>query len=544
MNRVTWTVPEQRPWFTVWPKGVRKTLKYPKIALWEFLIQTSKKHPERTAIIHNSHQITYKNLTRYVNKLATVLGSLGVKKGDRVLLYLPNIPEYIISYYAVLRLGAIVTPINPLVREGEFNYIFANIEPTALVVHAPLYPIAAPSLTNFSEENVLIVESTKESVKTQSFEAKIASFKAQPPQVDFFPEEDTAVIQYTGGTTGMPKGSMLTHFNLVANAFQNAKWFNWTKEDVVMGTLPLYHSWGACCNMNSTMLVGATLLLVTRFKPEIALEAIQKEKVTCWYGPPTLFTLLVNHPALTKYDLSSLRYVKIGAAPIPEEIRRQWEHLTGVKMILGYGLTEASPETLSSPPDDIRSGTVGIPIMDTDAKIVDMETGSKELLPEETGELIVRGPQVMKGYWKDPDQTRHSLRNGWLYTGDLACIDDDGYFIIVDRLKNTIKYKGYSVFPAELENLLYSHPAVKECCVVGKPDTFTGEIPKAFVVLKEGYNSTKEELIEYCKDRIAPYKRIREVVFVDSLPKTAVGKILARELREQERRKFQNSKMV
>ena len=539
---MTWKVPEKRPWFAVWPKSIPKTLKYPNIALWEFLIQTSKKNPEHTAIIHNTQRITYKNLARQVDNLATALGSLGVKKGDRVLLFLPNIPEYIISYYAVIRLGAIVTPVNPLAKEGEFNYVFSSVEPAVIVVHAPLYPITAPSLTNFSEDKVLVVESMEIPAGTQPFEALLTSSKAQLPQIDFIPAEDTAVIQFTGGTTGMPKGTMLTHFNLVANALQNVKWFNWTKKDVMMGTLPLCHSWGACCNMNSTFMVGATLLLVTRFKPETALEAIQKEKVTCWYGPPTLFTLLVNLPTLTKYDLSSLRYVKIGAAPIPEEIRRQWEHLTGVKMILGYGLTEASPETLSSPPNDIRPGTVGIPIMDTDAKIVDLETGLKELLPGETGELIVRGPQVMKGYWKDPDQTRHSLRNGWLYTGDLARIDEDGYFIIVDRLKNTIKYKGYSVFPAELENLLYSHPAVKECCVVGKPDTFTGEIPKAFVILKEGHNPTKEELIDYCKERIAPYKRIREVEFVDSLPKTAVGKILARELREQERMKYRNSK--
>ncbi|MFQ5818972.1 MAG: class I adenylate-forming enzyme family protein [Candidatus Heimdallarchaeota archaeon] len=539
---MTWKVPEKRPWFAVWPKGIPKTLKYPNIALWEFLIQTSKKNPKHTAIIHNTQRITYKILAQQVDNLAAALGSLGVKKGDRVLLFLPNIPEYIISYYAVIRLGAIVTPVNPLAKEGEFNYVFSSVEPAVIVVHAPLYPITAPSLTNFSEDKVLVVESTETPAGTQPFEALLTNSKAQLPQIDFIPAEDTAVIQFTGGTTGMPKGTMLTHFNLVANALQNVKWFNWTKEDVMMGTLPLCHSWGACCNMNSTIMVGATLLLVTRFIPEIALEAIQTEKVTCWYGPPTLFTLLVNHPTLTNYDLSSLRYVKIGAAPIPEEIRRQWEHLTGVKMILGYGLTEASPETLSSPPDDIRPGTVGIPIIDTDAMIVDLETGSKEILPGETGELIVRGPQVMKGYWKDPDQTRHSLRNGWLYTGDLARIDEDGYFLIVDRLKNTIKYKGYSVFPAELENLLYSHPAVKECCVVGKPDAFTGEIPKAFIVLKEGYNPTKEELIEYCKERIAPYKRIREVEFVDSLPKTAVGKILARELREQERRKFQNSK--
>lgn len=294
--------------------------------------------------------------------------------------------------------------------------------------------------------------------------------------------------------------------------------------------------------MNSTFAVGATLLLITRFVPEPALAALQKEKVTVWYGPPTLFTVLINHPTISDYDLSSLRYVKIGAAPIPEEVRRQWEILTGgVQMVLGYGLTEACPETLSSPPDDVRPGTVGIPIMDTDIKIVDMETGTKELPLCEPGELIVRGPQVMKGYWDDPDQTKRALRDGWLYTGDLARIDEDGYITIVDRLKHTIKYKGYSVFPAEVENILYSHPSVRECAVVGKPESFAGEIPKAFVVLKEGHALTEGELIEYCRENIAPYKRIREVEFVTDLPKTAVGKILARQLREQEREKYYKS---
>jgi len=242
----------------------------------------------------------------------------------------------------------------------------------------------------------------------------------------------------------------------------------------------------------------------------------------------------VNHPAITKYDLSSLRCVKAGAAPIPNSTKRKWDSLTGVELILGYGLTEASPETHDSPPNRVKIGSVGIPIINTDAKIVDIETGTKELPLGEVGELIVKGPQVMKGYMKCPEETERALRDGWLYTGDIARMDEEGYFYIVDRLKDTIKYKGYSVFPAEVENVLYMHSLIKECAVIGKPDPVAGEIPKAYVVLKEGTTITKGELIEYCQKRIASYKRIREVEFVAELPKNIAGKILRRALRNRE----------
>jgi long-chain acyl-CoA synthetase len=247
-----------------------------------------------------------------------------------------------------------------------------------------------------------------------------------------------------------------------------------------------------------------------------------------------MFTHIVNHPAITKYDLSSLRCVKAGAAPIPHSTKRKWDNLTGVELMLGYGLTEASPETHDSPPNRVKIGSVGIPLIDTDAKIVDIETGTKELPLGEIGELIVKGPQVMICYRNCPEETKRTIRSGWLYTGDIAKMDEEGYFYIVDRLKDTIKYKGYSVSPAEVENVLYTHPSIKECAVVGKPDSVAGEIPIAYVVLKEGATVTKDELIEYCRKRIAAYKRIREVEFVAELPKNVAGKILRRALRNME----------
>lgn len=535
-------VPEDRPWLALWPNAIPKTLEYPQIALWEFLSQSAVKFPQQTAVIHNNQRIPYSELDLHVKKFALALVQLGVKKGDRVALFLQNVPEYIISYYGALRQGAIVLPMNPLVKEDEFNTIFSSTTPSILVLDEALFSVAAPSLKDVSSENTISVGFNEASGRAQSFDSLLTRQKGQLDRVEINPD-DPAIIQYTGGTTGIPKGAVLSHRNLVANALQNCAWFNWTEKDVVMGTLPLYHSWGASVNMNSVFAVGATLLLVTRFQIDTALESIEREKATTWYGPPTLFTMLVNYPELSNYTLSSLRYVKIGAAPIPEEIRRQWESMTGgVKMVLGYGLTEACPEAISSPPGDIRSGTVGIPIMDTDAKIVDIETGKKELSLGEAGELIISGPQVMKGYWKDSNQTNFALREGWLFTGDMASIDKDGYVTIIDRLKNTIKYKGYTVFPAEIENVLYKHPSVKECCVVGKPDSFAGEIPKAFIVLKERHNPTAEEIIEFCRKQITPYKRVREVEFVDRLPKTTVGKILARKLREQERIKYNQLK--
>lgn len=530
-------VPKQRPWFAVWPKTVPKSLDYPKIALWEFLAQSAKKFPQQTALIHKNQRISYSELDFSSQKFALALNQLGVKKGDRVALFLHNVPEYIISYYGALRQGAVIVPMNPLIKEEEFNNIFSSTLPKILVLDDALFSVAVPSLNELSQVNTISVGSKEESEHAQSFDSLLTHQKGQLEQVDINPN-DLAVIQYTGGTTGVPKGAMLSHRNLVANALQNCVWFNWTKQEVVMGTLPLYHSWGACVNMNSVFAVGATLLLFTRFSIDQGLAVLEREKATVWYGPPTLFAMLVNNPKFSDYDLSSLRYVKIGAAPIPEEIRRQWVTLTGgVRMILGYGLTEACPEAISSPPEDIRSGTVGIPIIDTDAKIVDIETGRTELPPDEPGELILHGPQVMQGYWEDPAQTKLALRDGWLFTGDMASVDKEGYVSILDRLKNTIKYKGYTVFPAEVENVLYKHPSVKECCVIGKPDSFAGEIPKAFIVLKEGQKPTPEEIVEFCQNQIAPYKRIREVEFVNSLPKTAVGKVLARELREQERKK-------
>ncbi|MBI4188508.1 MAG: AMP-binding protein, partial [Chloroflexi bacterium] len=341
-------------------------------------------------------------------------------------------------------------------------------------------------------------------------------------------------IVYTGGTTGLPKGVLLTHYNLVDNAMLNTAWFGWTNKDVIMGVLPFYHSWGASSSVISAVSCGARVVIFPRFDAQELLAAIEKEKATVIYGAASLFTMLTTSLLINKYDLSSLRYIKAGAMPIPPEIKVRWEQITGVKMVLGYGLSEASPETHNSPLLRVKPGTVGIPVIDTDARIVDKETGETELSPGEVGELVIRGPQVMKGYLNRPEDTKEAFAGGWLHTGDLARMDEEGYFSIVDRKKEIIKYKGYTIAPAEIEAVLYEHPAVKECAVVGKPDASAGEIPKAYVVLKDGYGPCADELMKFCEQKVSPYKKIREVEFIAEIPKTQVGKVLRRLLRDRD----------
>lgn len=525
-------VPPERSWFNVWPKGMPTTINYPEAPLYKLLKESAEKHPNKLAIDHEKDQISYEKLDALSDKLAAALRDLDIKKGSSALIFLPNIPEFIISYYAILKAGGVVASVNPLSKEIELEYALNNSESETIIAHESLYPIVKKAQKGTNLRNTIIV-GEKQYQNTYLFRDLVAKYTSQSFEVEIRPKQDAAVIQYTGGTTGTPKGAMLTHYNLVSNAIMNAHWFKWSSNDVILGVLPLCHSWGACY-MNSTFYAGATLILITRFDLEKVLEIVEKKKVTVWYGAATMFTLIVNHPAITKYDLSSLRCVKAGAAPIPHSTKRKWDNLTGVELMLGYGLTEASPETHDSPPNRVKIGSVGIPLIDTDAKIVDIETGTKELPLGEIGELIVKGPQVMICYRNCPEETKRTIRSGWLYTGDIAKMDEEGYFYIVDRLKDTIKYKGYSVFPAEVENVLYTHPSIKECAVIGKPDSVAGEIPIAYVVLKEGATVTKDELIEYCRKRIAAYKRIREVEFVAELPKNVAGKTLRRALRNME----------
>ena len=525
-------IPENRPWFKFWPEKVPYHIDYPEIPLFQLLAETAKQYPNNIAFNYRGLGLSYQDLDTITTKLASFLATLGIRKGDRVLLFLPNSLQFIIGYYGIMKTGGIAVPANPLFKSLELEQRLNNSKAKTVITNEELCPLIK-EIRNKAKIETIVMPGDEEVANMFWMERLVKDKPLLSLPSEIKPKKDVAVIIYTGGTTAMPKGVMLTHYNLVTNAIQNAAWFGWNPKDVVIGLLPFYHSWGACTCLNSTIYAGARVIILPRFDAEKLLETIEREKATVLYGAASLFAMLVSFPFLTKYNLSSLRYVKAGAMPIPVEIKERWEKLTGVKMILGYGLSEASPETHNSPPNRVKPGTIGIPIMDTDTRIVDIETGRTNLPPGQEGELIIKGPQVMKGYWRNPGETREALRGGWLYTGDLATMDEDGYFRIVDRKKDIIKYKGYTIAPAELENVVYTHPAVKECAVVGKPDPIVGDIPKAYIVLKEGYRVADVEILKFCEERLAPYKKIREVEFVEEIPKTPVGKILRRMLRDK-----------
>jgi len=523
-----------RLWFKFWPEGVPRHIDYPEIPLFEFLSNTARKYPGNVAFSCRERNLTYAELNILTSKLALGLRELGIKKEDRVAIFLPNSLEFVTGYYGILKAGGIVSPVNPLHKEQELKHQLNDSGATAIITNGNLYSIVKAAQNGTGLKTIILTDSEQPG-RAVSLEEILVKYPSIPPVLDLNPKQQVAAIEYTGGTTGFPKGAMLTHYNLVANAIQNAIWFGWNSRDIIIGLLPAYHSWGACTCVNSPIYVGARVILLPRFDVDELLMTIEREKATVIYGAASMFISLINNPLINKYDLSSLKYIKAGAMPIPTEIKEKWEKVTGVTMVLGYGLSEASPETHNSPSHRIKSGTIGIPVIDTDARIVDEETGEIELAPGEMGELVLRGPQVMKGYLNRPEDNKEALRNGWLYTGDLALMDEDGYFRIVDRKKEIIKYKGYTIAPAEVESALYEHPAVKECAVVGKPDVLVGEVPKAYVVLKDGYTVSEEELITFCEQKVAPYKKIRKVEFINEIPKTHVGKVLRRLLRDRER---------
>ena len=501
------------------------------------LSETVRKYPDNIAFKDECSSLSYAGLNQAAAKVANYFTTLGVKRGDRVLLLLPNGTDYAICYYGSLKAGATVVPVNKMYKTDEIKYTANDSTAGLIITDLDSYP-KIKEIKKATGIKTILLAGRKMIEDTPMLKDVLKEYSPIMPPLHLDPFEDIAAIQYTGGTTGPPKGVMLTHYNLVANAIQNATWFGWSHKDIVIGVLPFYHSWGACSGINSPVYCGAKVIIMSRYNSRELLGTIEREKATVMYGAASMFIMLANSLEMSDYDLSSLRYVKAGAMPIPPEVMTRWENLTKVKMVLGYGLSEASPETHNSPPDRIRAGTVGIPIIDTDARIVDEEKGVKELPIGMTGELVIRGPQVMKGYLHRPEENREALRDGWLHTGDLGFLDQDGYFHITDRKKEIIKYKGYTIAPAEVEAVLYEHPGVVECAVIGKPDALAGEIPKAFVVRRKGSQVTSEELIGFCEQSLSSYKKIREVEFIDEIPKTPVGKVLRRVLKERERRKL------
>lgn len=461
------------------------------------------------------------------NQFANSMLARGIGKEDRMALMLPNSPQFVIAFFGALKAGMVVTAINPLHREREVEFQLRDSGAKAIITLERLEPLVAKIKENTKLEHVIIADIDDNRFLKLT---KEASYQKRDINIA---AEDLAALQYTGGTTGTPKAAMLTHRNLAANAAQFGQAINGSAGDVFLTALPLFHIYGLITSLTTPICLGAKMVLMPKFEPAKALEVIQRHKVTVFCGVPTMYQLLLAIPELANYNLKSIRVCISGAAPLPPQVQKQFMKVTCGVLAEGYGLTEASPVTHCSPiePALVKVGSVGLPLLDTQVRIVDPETGTRTLSTGETGELAVRGPQVMAGYWNHPEETATMLRDGWLFTGDIARIDTDGYLTIVDRKKDLIKHNGYSIYPRELEDILYEHPAVKQCAVVGKADAEAGENPVAFVVLKDGAAASSEEIRGFANGKVASYKALREVIFHQELPMNAAGKVLKRSLK-------------
>ncbi|MBU7024655.1 MAG: long-chain fatty acid--CoA ligase, partial [Theionarchaea archaeon] len=510
----------EKTWLKHYPQEVPPTIDYPDITVYKFLDDSAKDFPDTVATIFMGAKLTYRELADQVNKFACGLSKLGIRKGDRVALFFPNCPQSIIALYAALKIGAVVVQNNPLYVERELKYQVddSGAETMITLDLEMLYP----KVRNIQDKTGLkrvIVSRLKEylpfplsllyPLAKRKDVADIApdALKFQdlmkegdtPPPVNVR-SDDVALLQYTGGTTGLSKGVMLTHRNLVANAIQCKSWFPEIEvgKERLLAVLPFFHSFGMTVAMNVSIYVASSMILVPRWETKEILSLIQKQKPTLFPGVPTMYIAIINDPDVSKYDLCSIKYCISGAAPLPLEVLQTFERLTGGKLREGYGLTESSPVTHSNPLEGlVKEGSIGIPFPDTDCKVVEVEKGDKILGLNEIGELCIKGPQVMKGYWNMPDETAQTLRDGWLYTGDIAKADEDGYFYIVDRKKDMIIASGFNIYPRDIEEVLYEYPKVKEAVVAGIPDPYRGETVKAYIVLKEGETASAEEIIQF-----------------------------------------------
>jgi long-chain acyl-CoA synthetase len=557
-----------RPWLAHYDPEVSPRLHYEEMPVYEYLDRVAQKHPQRKAIVFNNWKITYQKLKDLSQTVAANLRSYGLSPGDRVAIMLPNLPQTIIAYWGVLRAGGTVVMTNPLYMEKEMIHHFTDSQAKFLITLDLLWPKISGLMPRFPLSRVFItsipdclrfpltllynlkIRREKKMPDVAYDGQKVIPWKKLVKKGEVFikytpnPKNDLAALQYTGGTTGVSKGVMLTHYNLSANVKQAVTMLHEVgPENTVLGLLPYFHIYGLTVCVNFATAIGATLAPYPKFVPRDVLKAIQKVKPTIFPCAPAVFIALLQQKDIDKFDLSSINYCVSGSAPMPVEVIERFNKMTGAEIIEGYGLTEASPITHLNPLRGKRKyGSIGLPFPDTDAAIVDMELGTVKLPPGKIGELIIKGPQVMKGYWNRPDETAGAIRNNWLYTGDIAYMDEQGYFYIVDRKKDLILTGGYNVYPREIDEVLYEHPKVKEAVSVGIPSETRGEVIKAFVVPKQGKNLTKAEIISFCREKLAGFKVPKQVEFRAELPKTIVGKVLRRALREEEMQKLKQKK--
>jgi long-chain acyl-CoA synthetase len=562
----------EKPWVKQYDPGVPETIAYPDKTIEQILAATAVRSPDSVVTLFKGAVLTYRQLDERVDRMTAALQQLGVKKGDRVALHLPNCPQYVIGYYGILRAGAIAVPCNPIYVAREMEHQVNDSGAKVIITLSSFYQtireirdvtpirhvIVAKIKSYFPPMLRLLFTLLKEGKDghrlsisgeqgTSWFHDILESAPERPrgAEVD---QEDTAVLMYTGGTTGVSKGAQLTHRNLVVNAAQCAHWLKTPETGAVLLTaLPLFHSYAMTTCMNHAIYVGGSMILVPNPRDlRDVLKTIHTQHPTIYPGVPAMYVAINNSQEVAegKYDISSIKACISGAAGLPVEVQEKFQRLTGGRLVEGYGLSEASPVTHINPVyGDNRVGYIGVPAPDTLAKIVDLETGERELPSGEVGELCVRGPQVMKGYWNIPTETANALRDGWLHTGDIATMTEDGYFQIVDRKKDMILGAGgYNVYPREIEDVLYGHPKVKEAVAAGIQVGEKGERVKVWIVLKEGETATEDEMLSFCRENLAPYKCPRFVEFRDDLPKTIVGKMLRRVLVQEEAKEAANAR--
>lgn len=554
----------QKKWLSLYPEEIPHQIDYDEKPLYAYLQEAAQKQPHKIAFHFLGKEMSYAQVYESALKLANEMRGLGLQKGDRAAVMLPNCPQAVISYYAILLAGGTVVQTNPLYTERELEHQLKDAKVKMIVCVDLVYARVMQVKGNTSLEHV-IVTGVKDYLPfpknllypfvqrreypdldlnipynemTHKFTALMKRGQANEIDVEINPKKDIALLQYTGGTTGLAKGVMLTHFNLTANTQQCRAWVHKAEdgEEVVLAILPFFHVYGMTVVMNLSIMTRAKMLIMPKFDPLDALKTIQKHKPTLFPGAPTMYIGILNHPDAGGYDLSSIDACISGSAALPNEVQQQFEKITKGRLVEGYGLTEASPVTHANFIWGNRvSGSIGVPWPDTDSKIMKEDGTEAEI--KEVGELCIKGPQVMQGYWNRPEDTAETLKDGWLYTGDMGYMDENGYFYIVDRKSDMIIAGGFNIYPREIEEVLYEHEAIEEAVAVGVPDEYRGETVKAFIVLKEGAQVTEEELDEYCRKHLAAYKVPRLYEFRDELPKTMVGKVLKRALIEEEKEK-------
>ncbi len=554
----------ERPWRKAWARQVIDGGDEPPEPrpLYELVSSTAARNPEKTCIRFQGVSMTYAQVDELSSRFAGALVSEGMTKGDRVATFMPNMPQFVIAYFGILKAGGLVVPCSPLYKAKELEFqlkdsgasfvvaandvvkgndLFASLEACR---HGLSVKVVTASLTDYLSgakralAGFVGVKNVRRSGTVGEFRDLVGKSPPLGEFPDIDPRRDVAVLQYTGGTTGVAKGAMLSHANLYTNAAVTALWLPLRSEDVALGVLPFFHIYGMTAAMNAPLYAGASIVLLPRFQVDEVMETIQKERVTSFCGVPTMYIAVINHPDVAKFRLRTVRACISGGAALPDAVRDGFTKLTGGSLVEGYGLSESSPVTHCNPIGEgakVKEGSIGVPLPFTDAKIVDLGDSSKELAAGESGELAVKGPQVMIGYWNNLAETENVLtENGWLLTGDIGKMDADGYFYIVDRKKDMIDVSGLKVYPREVEELLFSCPGVKEAAVVGMPDPYRGEAVHAYVILKPESRGrvTENDVISFCRKNLAGYKAPRKVTFVDELPKTLVGKVLRRRLRE------------